>query len=56
MYTIYKDQAGHFRWRYRSANGNIIADSAEGYYNKTDCINGIRIVKSSANDPIDDKS
>jgi uncharacterized protein YegP (UPF0339 family) len=56
MYTVYKDKTGNYRWRYRSANGNIIADSAEGYVNKADCLNGIRIMKGSTNDPIDDKS
>jgi uncharacterized protein len=56
MYTVYKDAAGYYRWRYRSSNGKIIADSAESYNNKADCLNGIRIMKSSANDSVDDQS
>ncbi len=56
MYRIYKDVDGFYRWRYVSANGNIIADSAEGYNNKAGCENGIRIMKSSGNDRVDDQS
>ena len=49
MYVVYKDANSQYRWRYVSTNGRIIADSAEGYYNKSDCLNGIAIVKGSAN-------
>lgn len=34
---IYKDEAGEWRSRIKSANGNIIADSGEGYKNVLDC-------------------
>lgn len=30
----YKDKAGEFRWRRIAANGNIIAESGEGYVNE----------------------
>ena len=56
MYVVYKDKDGCYRWRYRSSNGKIIADSAEGYNNKADCINGIRIMESSTNDDVDNQS
>lgn len=34
---IYRDEKGEFRWRVRATNGRIVADSAEGYANRTDC-------------------
>jgi uncharacterized protein YegP (UPF0339 family) len=34
---IYKDEAGEWRSRIKSSNGNIIADSGEGYKNELDC-------------------
>jgi uncharacterized protein YegP (UPF0339 family) len=55
-YVIYKDTAGRYRWRYVATNGNIIADSGEGYVNKSDCQRGIDIMKQSSNSPVDDKS
>ena len=33
-FHIYQDHAGEWRWRLKSANGRIIADSAEGYTSK----------------------
>jgi uncharacterized protein YegP (UPF0339 family) len=53
-YKLYKDTAGYWRWRYVSSNGRTIADSAEGYYNKSDAINGINIMKASYNSPVYD--
>lgn len=44
-YELYKDASGEWRWRFRAANGEIVADSAEGYVNKDDAINGISIVQ-----------
>jgi hypothetical protein len=35
-------------WHFRANNGKIVADSAEGYVNKDDCVRGIQIVKSEA--------
>ena len=29
--TIYKDRRGMWRWRIKSRNGRIVADSGEGY-------------------------
>jgi uncharacterized protein YegP (UPF0339 family) len=44
-FTIYKDARNEFRWRLRANNNEIVADSAEGYNNKSDCQRGIDIVK-----------
>jgi uncharacterized protein len=37
-FQLFKDKAGEWRWRIVHDNGNIMADSSEGYKNKTDCI------------------
>ncbi len=31
QFEIYSDVAGEYRWRLKADNGEIIADSAEGY-------------------------
>lgn len=51
-YLKYRDAAGQWRWQLKAANGRIIANSGEGYYNETDCDNAIRLVKSSADAPV----
>jgi uncharacterized protein YegP (UPF0339 family) len=51
---IYKDDKKQYRWRYKSSNGDIIADSGEAYVNKSDCPNGINIMKGSKDTPVDD--
>lgn len=49
QYEVYKDAAGEWRWRLRSANrSDYIANSGEGYKNKSDCLHGIELVKGSA--------
>jgi uncharacterized protein YegP (UPF0339 family) len=51
-YEVYQDRSNGWRWRYVSLNGRIISDSGESYFNKTDCLNGIAIMKASANSPV----
>ena len=51
-FYIFKDTAGYWRWHLKAANGRIIADSSEGYFNKQDCLNGITLVKSAFNAPV----
>lgn len=34
---VYKDNAGEFRWRKKADNGEVVADSGEGYVNEEDC-------------------
>ena len=36
-----------WRWRLKSGNGEIIADSAEGYVSKYDCEYAIRLVQGT---------
>ena len=53
-YIIYKDNAKQYRWRYKSSNGNTIADSGESYINKADCERGIAIMKASKDVQVED--
>ncbi|TQK07004.1 DUF1508 domain-containing protein [Herbaspirillum sp. SJZ107] len=39
--------SGDYRWRLRADNDRIIADSGEGYRNKSDCLHGINLVKGT---------
>ena len=34
---LYRDKAGKYRWRAVATNGNILADSGQGYVNKGHC-------------------
>lgn len=33
-----------WRWRYVAANGNILADSGQGYTRRVDCLRGLQTV------------
>lgn len=49
----YKDKRGEWRWRLRHRNGNILADSAEGYTRRASAVRGwlritIEILKDAA--------
>jgi uncharacterized protein YegP (UPF0339 family) len=51
-YYIYRDRNQHYRWRLVTSNSRIIADSAEGYWNKGDCESAINLVKGSNSAPV----
>ncbi len=53
-FELFRDSGGHWRWRLRVQNGNVIADSAEGYSRREDCEHGIALVKGSGEAPIVD--
>jgi uncharacterized protein len=62
-FEVYKDKskvtdkAVEFRWRLIHANGQIIANSGEGYTTKANAIGGINSVKENAPDaPVEDKT
>ena len=42
--VFFKDKKSEYRWRMLADNGRIVADSGEGYKNKTDCLSGIELV------------
>lgn len=48
VFRIYRDSADEWRWRLVAPNGNIIADSGEGYNSKQGVQRGIESVKRSA--------
>lgn len=41
---LYRDEAGEWRWRRQSENGQIVATSGEGYANHSDALNIARDV------------
>lgn len=47
-FEVFRDNAGEWRWRLVAGNGNIIADSGEGYQSKQGVQRGIDSVKRSA--------
>ena len=47
-FEVYEDEAGQYRWRLEHDNGNIIADSGEGYACKQKAKEGIESVKTNA--------
>ncbi|MEQ1902424.1 MAG: DUF1508 domain-containing protein [Devosia sp.] len=48
-FILYKDALSQWRWRLRrDGNYKIIADSAESYWNKDDCLNAIALVQKYA--------
>jgi len=47
-FEVYEDEAGQYRWRLVHDNGNIIADSGEGYATQQKCRQGIDSVKTNA--------
>jgi uncharacterized protein YegP (UPF0339 family) len=47
-FQLYEDRKGEYRWRLRARNGEIIADSNEGYSRKASCKHGIDLVREQA--------
>ncbi len=47
-FELYRDKASEWRWRLVHRNGNIIADSGEGYERKAGAENGLESVQSNA--------
>ncbi|MFB6090015.1 MAG: HVO_2922 family protein [Halobellus sp.] len=49
-FELFEDRSGQYRWRLVHSNGNIIADSGEGYATKQKAKQGIESVKQNAAD------
>lgn len=47
-FEVFEDEADEYRWRLRHENGNIIADSGEGYTSRESLENGIEGVREYA--------
>jgi len=43
MVEVYRDAKDEWRWRLLADNGEIVADSAEGYKVEADCLHGLRV-------------
>jgi len=56
-FELYKDARGEFRWRLVASNGQMIANSGEGYKSKDSAKSGIESVKkNAASAAIEDKA
>ena len=53
-FEIYKDRAGEWRWRLKSANGRNIADSGEGYSTKSNCRRAVNELAGATHIPVDE--
>lgn len=47
-FEVYEAADGEFRWRLRHRNGNILADSGEGYADRSGAYDGVESVKRNA--------
>jgi len=47
-FELYQDQQNEYRWRLQADNGEIIADSGEGYVQKSEARNAIERVQQQA--------
>jgi amphi-Trp domain-containing protein len=47
-FEVYEDSAEQWRWRLKHRNGNVIADSSEGYASKQKAKQGLESVRSNA--------
>ncbi len=43
-WSIYRDKAKLWRWRFVSSNGNVLADSGESYARRVDAKDGIALL------------
>ncbi|MBN9605747.1 MAG: YegP family protein [Actinomycetales bacterium] len=50
-FELYQDKSGHYRFRLKAGNGEIIATS-EAYNSKASAKNGIESVKKNADSPV----
>lgn len=49
-FQVYLDEIEDWRWRLLHDNGNIIADSGQGYSSKQAAVRGIESVKRNASE------
>ena len=48
QFEVYRDNEKLFRWRLRGNNKQLIAESCEGYWNRSDCENAVNQVRTTA--------
>jgi uncharacterized protein YegP (UPF0339 family) len=49
-FELYTDEADEWRWRLKHRNGNIMADSGEGYTRKANAVNAIETIREEVGD------
>lgn len=54
-YQYWKDNSNQWRWHLLAGNNRIIASSGESYWNETDCLAAIELVKKSNTAPVEKK-
>ncbi|MGK2858150.1 MAG: YegP family protein [Thermoanaerobaculia bacterium] len=54
-YWYWKDSNSQWRWHLSAANNRIIANGGESYYNESDCLAAINLVKGSKDAPVKKK-
>jgi uncharacterized protein YegP (UPF0339 family) len=47
-FTIYKDSAGNYRWRLKSANGQTVASSGEAFASRANAVRAAENVRDNA--------
>ena len=53
VFQTYRDAQNFWRWRLKTETDQIIAESAEGYYNEQDCLEAIGFVMdTTSNTPV----
>lgn len=45
IYTVSKDSQGQWRWAFHASNSRTIAVSSEGYHNRADCLDALKLLK-----------
>jgi len=55
-FEVYEDSGGEHRWRLRHRNGNILADSSEGYSSRSGARDAIDRLKTNAPDAATEES
>ena len=55
-YELYHEAFQGWRWTLFAANGRKIANSGEGYVNKSDALAAIGLVKASSNAPVRERA
>lgn len=46
-FEVYQDRKSEWRWRFKAANGAILATHGDGYKAKADCLKGIESIKNN---------
>ncbi|WP_247728492.1 DUF1508 domain-containing protein [Halovivax limisalsi] len=49
-FEVYRDKAGEWRWRFVHRNGNILADSGEGYTRRNDANRAVERIRDRIDD------